>query len=560
MDGFIQFLTIVGATGLFLYGMKLLSESLQKVMGERIRSILSSMNSNPIRNVFTGIFITGLVQSSSATTVMVVSFVNAGILKLIEAVGLIMGANIGTTLTAWIIAFFGFEFNVIYYTLPIIGLSIPFIFSNNRKLKNLGEFFLGFSLIFLALSLLKEHVPMAYGNWLSNIIEQISSYGYLGYLLFLIVGIIFTIIIRSSSAIFALTVVLAINNWISFELAAIMVLGENIGTTITAITAAKNANVNAKRAALAHVLFNVIGVLWIMLFFPIVLKGIGSFLELIKYGDPFTQTSKIPLALALFHTLFNILNTLVLLGFARQISNFITRRVPTGLYGENEFKLTHIKIGLLSTPEASLYQARREVVVFSEKVRKMFINVEHLFVEKDDKAFQQLKTKIHETEVFADRMENEIAIYLTKVGQGRLSETSSNHLRALYKMIDDIESIADSCMNIVNAIERKRVQKIDFPEHINNNIKLLFNMVRESLDIMVTMLTYDNEVPLSTAQETEKEINNYRDILKNEHLNNLEHGVYMYNAGIIYNDIISQCERIGDFAINVDESFKNFFR
>ena len=262
--------------------------------------------------------------------------------------------------------------------------------------------------------------------------------------------------------------------------------------------------------------------------------------------------------MALFHSLFNLVNAVILSGFIKQITQLVTRRVSSPINDEG-FKLTHIKTGVLSTPDASLYQARRETIVFAEKVRKMFMNVERIFDERDPKKIELLKNKVQLAEDFSDRLEAEIASFLTKVGEGRLSEMSSRRMRALFKMIDDIESIADSCINIMNAIEKKRKQGIEFPDHITNNIHLMFNMVRDALDMMVTMLTHTEEIPLSMAQDTEKEINNFRDILKSEHLNNLEKGIYNYDAGILYNDIISQSERIGDYAMNVDEAFKNIF-
>lgn len=553
------FLTIAGATGLFLFGMKLMSESLQKIMGERIRLILSSMASNKFKGLLTGIFITALIQSSSATTVMVVSFVNAGILRLFEAVSVIMGANIGTTITAWLIGFIGFKVNFIVYTLPIIGLSIPFLFSANRKIRNWGEMFLGFALLFIALNFLKSNIPIVNETLVYQYIAKINSWHYGSLIIFLFVGIVFTILLRSSSAVIALTMVFAFNGWLNFENSAAMVLGENIGTTIAAITAAKVANITAKRAAYAHLFFNLFGVLWIVLILPYFLQGVAYIHVLLGGQNPFYNSTEIPIALSVFHTSFNLINAILLIGFTKRITSFVTKKISKGAANENSFKLTHIKIGLLSTPDASIFQARRETVLFAEKVRKMYINVEHIFDQEDAKEFANLKNQIIETEEFSDRLEKEIANFLTKVGEGRLSESSSRSIRALFKMIDDIESIADSCVNILNSIERKRAQKIVFPEQINNNVHLLFSMVRGSLDLMVTMLTHKEEISLSLAKDTENEINNFRDILKSEHLNNLEKGIYKYDAGIIYNDIISQCERIGDFAMNVDESFKNIY-
>jgi phosphate:Na+ symporter len=552
-------LSVAGSTALFLFGLKLMSESLQKVMGQWLQIILSSISSNKTKGVLIGIFITALIQSSSATTVMVVSFVNAGMLNFSEAIGVIMGANIGTTLTSWLIALFGYEMNFAHFTLPLIGIGIPLIFSNNRKVKNWGEMLLGFSLLFISLEFLKNTIPVVSDSWLNDMISVIKSFPYISYILFFIVGTIFTVIVRSSNAIFALILVLCTQGWIPFDLGAAMVLGVNVGTTIGAISAARVANITAKRVAYARLLFNLFGVIWVISFFPQLIKGMSLISSFIGFGNPLLNLTSIPLTLALFHTLFNVLNTLILIQFSKQITQMVMKRVPVGMNTENEFKLTHIKIGLLSTPDASLFQAKRETVVFAENVRKMFRNIEKILFEKNEKEYMILKEQIETKEVFSDRIEKEIANYLTKVGEGRLSENSSKKLRALYEMIDDIESIADSCMNILNIAERKRVRKIEFPEPVNNNIQLMLNMVQEALDTMVTILTQKDQLPLSMAQETEKEINNFRDILKSEHLDNLEKGIYNYDAGILYNDIISQCERIGDYAINVDESYKSLF-
>jgi len=552
MSDILILLTIAGSSALFLYGLKLMSESLQKIMGEWLQLILTSISSNRSKGVFTGIFITALIQSSSATTVMVVSFVNAGILRLTEAVGVIMGANIGTTLTAWLIVIFGFKFNISIFTLPLIGIGIPLIFSNNRKVKTWGEMLLGFSLIFIALEFLKRYIPAVGCSDVLDAITFTKSF-------FFFIGIIFTAFTRSSNAIFAVILVLCYKSWITFDLAAAMVLGMNVGKTITTINASRIANVTAKRAALAHLFYNLFGVIWALALLLYLINGLVFITKNIGIGDPYQSIEAIPLSLALFHTLFNVINTLILIQFSKQITQFVIKKIPIDNSAENEFKLTHIKTGMLSTPDASLYQAKRETIVFAENVRKMYQSVERILFEKNEKEYVILKEKIESKEVLSDRLEKEIANFLTKVSEGRLSENSSRRVRALYEMIDDIESIADSCMNILNIVERKRAKKIEFPEPVNNNIQLMLNMVQEALDIMVTMLTHDEKLPLSMSQETEKEINNFRDILKNEHLDNLEKGIYNYDAGIVYNDLISQCERIGDFAINVVESYKTLF-
>jgi phosphate:Na+ symporter len=557
MSVILLLLAVAGSTALFLYGLKLMSESLQKIMGQWLQLILSSISSNRFKGILIGIFVTALIQSSSATTVMVVSFVNAGMLNFTEAICVIMGANIGTTLTAWLIAIFGFELNFAAFTLPLIGISIPLIFANNRKVKNWGEMLLGFSLLFISLGFLKSTIPTVTNSWLLDAISYVRTLPYLSYVTFFAFGIVCTILVRSSNATFALILVLCYQRWISFDLAVSMVLGINVGTTIAAIDVAKVANVTAKRVALARMFFNLFGAVWAISIFPYLIKGTAILSEGIGIGNPLLDTKAIPLSLALFHTSFHVLNTLILVQFVKRISQMVTKRIPLGLNGDNEFKLTHIKIGLLSTPDASLFQAKRETIVSAENVRKMYMSIEKILFEKHEKEYNNLKEGIHSKEVFADRIEKEIANYLTKVGEGRLSENSSKMLRALYEIIADIESIANTCSNMLNIIERKRAHKIEFPEPVNNNVQLMFNMVQEALDTMVTMLAHEENLPLSMAQETETEINNFRDILKNEHLENLEKGVYNYDAGILYTDIVSQCEKIGDFAFNIDKSYKS---
>jgi len=553
------FLSIVGATGLFLYGMKLMGESVQKILGEKLRMMLSSMSSNRLWGVLSGIFITALIQSSSATTVMVVSFVNAGVIRLIDAIAVIMGANVGNTLTAWIISLVGFQFDLSYFSLPLIGVSLPFLFSTNRKWRIWGELILGFSLLIISMRFLWQSVPGVHDSSIKTFITTITSWGVLTYMTFFLAGALFTILVKSSNAILALTIVFSIQGWIGFEHAVLMVLGESLGTTISAINASKKASGTAKRAALAHFFFNLFGVIWALLLFPFFIKFIVWGFQSIGGKDPFTHKEAIPISIALFHTMFKLMNMFLLLPFANLIKNLVTRVVPTVTTGENDFKFSHIKIGLLSTPEASLYQAKMETMVFAERIRKMFRNLERLMALREEKDYQELKEKLLAEETFADRMEHEIAGYLTKVAEGRLSESNSFRLRALFKMIDDIESIADSCINILNAINRQRENRFVFPESIKNNILLMINMVNDALDFMVTVLTHSEELPLSMAQNIEQEINNFRDILKSEHINNLANGLYSYDEGIIYNDIISQCERIGDYSINVVEASKNQF-
>lgn len=526
-------------------------------MGDRLRYILSAMSSNKIRRVFAGILIAVLLQSSSATTMMIVSFVNAGLVRFGESILVIMGANIGATLTAWIISVFGFRLNLSWIIFPIIGIVLPLTFSQKRKMRTFGEMFIGFCIVLISFIFIRKILPDVYDCRAYHIVEAIRDMGFGGILLFFLGGAFFSFLIRSSNATFLFTIALYAAGWVPFELALAMVIGENVGTPITAIRASRMANVAAKRAAFAHFIFNLFGATWALLGFSCFVKIVVWLNTSLGGTDPIDgpEPSSM-LALAIAHTFFNLFNTLLLFWSTRVLLNVLNRVTPKRVNPDTEFRLLHIRTGMLSTPDASLYQARRETAAFAERVRKMYRNVERLFSIKNDKEFEAIKEKIEIASNFSNRLEKEIANYLTKVGEMRLSESSSMHLRGLYKMIDDLKCISESCVNITTAIEHKRFSKLDFPEQIHNNILLIFNMVNEALDIMVTMLTHEEETPLSMAQETEREINNYRDILKSDHLNNLQRGIYNYDAGIIYNDIISQSERIGDFAIDVDESYK----
>ncbi|TKG90104.1 Na/Pi cotransporter family protein [Puteibacter caeruleilacunae] len=553
---FWDFLTLVGALGMFLYGMKLMSESLQKVAGQRMRSILASMTSNRFKGVLTGVLITTLVQSSSATTVMVVSFVNAGLLSLFQSIGVIMGANIGTTVTAWMISILGFKVSISSLSLPLIGLSLPILFSKNRTRKFWAEMVMGFALLFIGLDFLKGAVPdISHNHEILEFLKEYSSMGFGSYLLFLGIGTVLTVVIQSSSATMALTLIMCNSGWIGFDVAAAMVLGENIGTTITANIAAMVANSSAKRAARAHLIFNLFGVMWVMLIFPFYL-GLVTWLNG-EFGgqDPHTSVTAIPVALSIFHSTFNILNTIVLIGFAGFIAKVVERIVPNA-ENDDEFRLTHINTGMLSTPDASIYQARQEVIVFAEKVMKMFRQVQSLKDEQKDKNFAKKLAKIQRHEEWCDRIELEIAGYLMKVGENRLTDKNSRRLRALYKMIDDIESMADSCLKLAMAFNRRREEKIEFPGEVENNLNIIVGLTEESLNIMNVNLKMEDNITIETAEKKEEEINNFRDILKQEHLNNIETGIYGYQTGILYNDIFSECEKLGDYVINVSQALK----
>ena len=555
--GIVEFLTLLGSLGIFLFGMKLMSESLQKVAGEKLRNILAAMTSNRIKGIFTGVLITTIIQSSSATTVMVVSFVNAGLITLTESIGVIMGANVGTTITAWIISILGFKVNMSEIAIPLIGIGFPFLFSKKTKRKNWGELIIGFALLFIGLHYLKDSVPDIKNNpEVLAFLKDYTDMRYISLLIFLSVGTLLTVIIQSSSATMALTLVLCFNGLISFEMAAAMVLGENIGTTITANLAALVANTSAKRAARAHFIFNTFGVIWILALFYPVIKLINWFMIKEGNGSPLTDSASIPIALSIFHTSFNISNVFFLAWFTPFIEKVVIKLVPDKETDE-EFRLKYINIGMLSTSELSILQARKEISVYAERITRMFELVKQLFGTEKDKKFENIHTKIERYEEISDRMEIEIADYLAKISESELSVSGSRRIRAMFELIDDIESIGDSCYNLAKAINRKKEGKIKFPDSISQNIKKMFKLIDEALVEMNKSL--DTEYGIDDIQNAlfiENKINKFRNKLREEHIINIKNKKYKYKAGVIYNELFSGSEKLADYIINVSETIK----
>lgn len=553
---FIDFLTLVGSLGLFLYGMKMMSEALQRVAGSRLRNILSAMTSNRFLAVFTGFMVTVIIQSSSATTVMVVSFVNAGLLSLTQSIGVIMGANIGTTVTGWIISLLGFKVSISAYALPLIGISLPLIFSKVTSRRTWGEFIIGFALLFMGLQALKGAVPDIKAN--PEILEFLKTYTDLGFgsiLIFLGIGTLLTVIIQSSSATMALTFVMCYNGWIGFPLAAAMIMGENIGTTITANIAASVGNTSAKRAAFVHFMFNILGVIWMLIIFTPFVNMIDSVITQHGGISPSTNPAAIPIALSVFHTSFNIINVLVFVWFVPVFKTLVEKIIPLKDDDDEEFRLQYITTGLLSTPDLSLYQAKKEVQLFSKHAKKMFGFIQKLITVKDDSKFNKLFAKIEKYEGISDEVEVEIANYLSMVNQAKLSDTGRRQTRSIMKQVSDLESIADSIFNLARTIKRMRERKVKFSPEVMKKLELMFDLVEESLSIMFDNLSEDTDsINLNKAIEIETEIDTYRNQLKVEHLDNLKDGIYKYDTGIIYNDLFSECEKLADYVINVSEA------
>lgn len=555
--GLFDFLKLIGSLGVFLFGMKLMSEALQKVAGARMRYILSAMTSNRVKGVVTGILITAIIQSSSATTVMVVSFVNAGLLSLIESIGVIMGANVGTTVTAWLISILGFKISMAEISLPMIGLCLPLLFSNKRSRKSWGELIIGFGLLFIGLEFLKNSMPNLQENpEIFTFLQEYADMGYASYILFMLIGTALTILIQSSSATMALTLVMCANGWISFEIAASMVLGENIGTTVTANLAAMVANTTAKRAALAHFVFNVFGVAWVLSIFPIFLRWVEQLSVFMGIGNPATDINAVPMALSLFHTVFNIANVLLLIWFTKLIAQLVTKLIPMRERGDDAFTLKHIKIGLLSTPDASLFQAKEEITLYAKNTKDMFHKVTEC-LDLSAKDFEKPFENLVKMEDESDNVEVEIANYLTKVSESKLSTENSQRIRAMFKIVSEIESVADSSLNVAKAINRRNEQNVVFPAELSNKLKHMFTLVEETLNVMCINLAMEyKEVNAKKAYELEQAVNDYRTILKQEHLIAIEEKRYDYPTGILYNDMFSECEKIGDFAINVTQAIK----
>lgn len=598
--GLIDFLKLVGSLGLFLYGMKIMSEGLQKLAGNKLRNVLSAMTKNRIMGVLTGVMITALIQSSSATTVMVVSFVNAGLLSLVQSIGVIMGANIGTTVTAWIISFFGFgKFSISALAIPLMGIALPLIFSSKSRNKSLGEFIFGFSFLFMGLDFLQSSMPDLQNNpEVLAFVQNFTGMGIISTLLFLLVGTILTLIVQSSSATVALTLIMAAKGWIDFPSAAAMILGENIGTTITANLAAIPANISAKRAAFSHLMFNVFGVVWMLLVFKHFVhlidnivpsfagvhpSGITEFITSLS-PEVYTQITTLPQSelspelaalqdkyltyqsatsygLSLFHTLFNICNVSLMIWFVKLYEKICLRVIKPkkGEEEDEEFILQYISTGMASTDELSILQAEKEMEVYAQRVRKMNGFVKKMTnLKNSDKKFLKLYNRIEKYEDISDRMEVEIGSYLSKVSEGKLSNRSKERVRSILRAVTEIESIADSACNIARHLKRKMEAETEFEEAILENINSMYELTDKALDNMQQLLKNKKitETDLVNSKHIESVINEKRNQLKRENVENLNLKLYSYQNGVFYIDIISECERMGDYIINVIESLE----
>lgn len=564
--GIFELLNLIGALGFFIFGMKVMSDGIQKAGGAKMRQILGGMTSNRYFGVMTGFLITAIVQSSSATTVMTVSFVNAGLLTLVESAGVMMGANIGTTITAWIISILGFKVNMSAIALPIIAFGVPMMFARKTKTKNWGEFLVGFALLFIGLSELKDAVPDVKNNpEILNFLAGFADISFLSRLMFVGVGTLLTIVVQSSTAAMALTLVLCSTGVIPFEVAAAMVLGENIGTTITAELASLVGNVHAKRSARIHTMFNIIGVTWMLILMPYALD-IVEYISMNYFGSisPYTAVdgwgdsmSPVPIALSIFHTGFNLLNVLLLIWFIPRLVKVAERTVKSQGDMDEEFHLEHIGTGLMQTAELSILKANKEVEKFGKVTAILFDMIPQLLQETDSKKFTKLLIRIRKYEDITDRMEVEIADYLAKAAQGEMSDSASRKVRSMLSIINDMERIGDICYQLSISLERKSENKAYFIPELRTRLEEMITEVQNAIGIMNKNLCSNySQISITDAKEAEQMINKMRNELRKEYLKKIETGEFKIQTGLIYNNLIHSLEKVGDHIYNISEAIE----
>lgn len=601
----LDFLGLLGAVGLFLYGMKVMSEGLQKAAGDRLRNILSAMTRNRFTGTVTGLFITALIQSSSASTVMVVSFVNAGLMTLAQSMAVIMGANVGTTFTAWIIALFGFKVDISAFALPLIGLAVPLLFSKKSKTKSIGEFTIGFAFLFMGLDMISKYVPDLQSNpEMFAFLQRYASMGFGSVLIFCLVGVVVTMIIQSSAAMFAITLIMCSKGWITFDLACALVLGSNIGTTVTPLLASMSGNVAAKRTAMSHLLFNLLGTIWTLaVFYPFVdlnswiteeigqgdPAGLYNYVSNLQATDPgvYNQVMatgvptddgvvlhhrsviaqmqvSVSFGLSIFHTVFNLINLSIMIWLTNVYVKIVEILVPAKHSGDDEFQLKFISAGILSASELNISQAEKEMHVFAERVGRMLPmarDLVHTKAGSDD--FNRTYSRLEKYEEISDRMELEIANYLNRCAEGRLSNESKRRLTAMLSIDSEIESIADAMLGVGKILLRKQESGVHFNDEIYSNIDLMFGYVEKSVGGMLKVLSNLENVDehdIIACYNREREINNLRNQLRTANVVNINGRHYEYQSGIYYMDIISTLEKAGDFIINVVDTIRDEFR
>ena len=578
MNTFLNVFSVLGGLAMFLYGMALMSEGLQKSAGDRLRAFMAKMTSNAFKRVLTGTVVTCLVQSSSATTIMVVSFVNAGLLTLGNAIGVIMGANIGTTLTAWITSL-GFSVNIALFAVPMMGVGFVLHSSKKATMKNIGQFLMGFAVMYVGLTFMKDCSNAILGEYqtgMMNFFGSINGFGFWSILLFLVAGAVLTIVLQASSATMAITMLLAASGLIDFKLAVAMVLGENIGTTITANIAAAVANTSAKRAARAHTIFNIIGVIWVLCIFGPIVKLICLIMTELGFQDPMAASAQLAAiaksgeavdpdvmsnlkdsllyGIAMLHTLFNVTNTLILIWFTPLIEKAVVWLVKEPKGESEKYRLKYISGGPLHTAELSLEEAKLELIHFAEICRNGFTYVRDAINEQNKEKFDEINDKLIKYEEITDRIEYEIATYLNEVSKNEISYEATEKTKAMYKIIGEMESLGDSGESIGRILKRKEAHGKVFDKTILDRLNKMCELIIKAYDVMIENLKTENLRDISNALNCEYNINECRNHLREEHIVNIESDSYNYLTGVYYMDVLAELEKIGDFLINISQA------
>ena len=604
----LDFLALIGSVCLFLYGMKVMSEGLQKAAGDRLRNILSAMTRNRLAGLMTGFFITALIQSSSASIVLVVSFVNAGLMSLAQSMAVIFGANLGTTFTTWVISLLGFKVDISAFAIPLLAVAVPLLFSKKGRTKSIGEFIVGFALLFLGLSMISQYVPDLQKNpEMFAFLQRYASLGFWSILIFWLVGVVVTMVIQSSAATFAICLVMFAKGWIDFDLACAIVLGSAVGTTITPLLASLSGNVAAKRAAIGHLLFNILGSIWCLaLFYPFMAmitslcgylglgdpNGLYNFVDTLQKTDPliynnlFTNTlptehpraadlsaateqliamqASASICLSLFYTVYKFINLSIMIWFTNLYVKIVEWIVPARKKAEEEFGLKFIQGGLLSSSELNIASAEKEIAVFAERVGRMIhMGQELVHMKETNDDFNKLLSRIGKYEDISDRMELEIADFLNRVAEGRLSNEGKLRIAGMLNVISEIESIADCCYGVAKIMVRKNENNAEFNDQIYTDIDNMYKYLNEAMDMMLVLLNNIGDIDehsLMRSYNKEREINNLRNQLRNANVANINAHKYAYQAGIYYMDIINDIERTGDHIINVADTAKDLYR
>ena len=580
---FIDFLALLGAVGLFLYGMKVMSEGLQKVAGNRLRAILSAMTRNRATGVLTGMVITALIQSSSASTVMIVSFVNAGLMSLEQSMAVILGANMGSTFTSWIVSFFGFKVDIAAFTLPLLAFAVPLLFLRKSTYKNAGEFLIGFVFLFMGLAAINANVPdLSQSPEIFESLQSYTSMGFVSLLIFFAFGVVVTMVIQSSAATFAIVLIMGIKGWIPFDMACAIVLGGNVGTTITPLLASLGGNAAAKKAAMGHLFYNLLSAAWMLVvFFPFVDMITWLTRDVLHSGDP-TQLYAVVKAggaseaqlqqlqftmsfgLTLYHTVYNLFSLIIGLPLINYLVMAVNKAVPGRKKDETEFQLKYISAGLVGASELNLLAAQKEIVVMAQRVDRMLGMTKTLIHTKTGtEDFNKLYSRIEKYEDIADNMEFEIAKFLNKVIDGRLSYDGKQRVATMLTIVSELESVADSCNNMAHTLVRKEEAQAHFSEYNYHNIDTIMKYVSEAMSNMITILCDIDNVTtddLTRSYDKEREINNFRNQCRTENIENINQRKYPYSAGIFYIDIICEAEKLADYIVNVIDSVEEQIR